>query len=96
MHMYMCMHMHMSLITRVTTLYRPYELRHGRRAGSYGHDVRAGYLPGGRGSWEASPGPLGLHVVQFWSNRADRRTSLPRLGSAFLSLPRRRGTVVRS
>ena len=67
-----------------------------RRAGSYGHDVRAGYLPGGRGSWEASPGPLGLHVVQFWSNWADRRTSLPRLGSAILSLPRRRGIVVRS
>ena len=58
-----------------------------RRAGSYGHDVRAGYLPGGRGFWEASPGPLGLHVVQFWSNRADRRTSLPRLLSALCRLP---------
>ena len=33
--------------------------------GSYDHDVRAGYLPGGRGSWEASPGPLGLHVCSF-------------------------------
>ena len=83
----------MSLITRVTTLYRPYDTVRALTA----LDVRAGYLPGGRGStWEASPGPLGLHVVQFWSNWADRRTSLPRLGSAILSLPRRRGIVVRS
>ena len=69
-----------SAVSDLETYYTLPPLRHGRRAGSYGHDVRAGYLPGGRGFWEASPGPLGLHVVQFRSNRADRRTSLPRLG----------------
>ena len=83
-----------SLRDETTYTYRPSDAVAGRA--SHGDDARAGYLPGGRGSWEASPGPLGLHVVQFWSNWADRRTSLPRLGSAILSLPRRRGIVVRS
>ena len=60
---------------------------------SRGHDVRAGYSPGPRGSWEALSGPLGYRVVHFWLNRADRQTSRPRLGSAVWALALRRGGV---
>ena len=60
---------------------------------SRGHDVHAGYSPGGGGSCEALSGPLGYRVVHFWLNRADRQTSRPRLGSAVWALALRRGGV---
>ena len=59
-----------------TTSYLPSILSRPWRA-FRGRDVQAGWSPGARGCWEASSGPLGLHVVHFRSNRADRPTSRP-------------------
>ena len=60
------------------------------------HDVQAEWSPGARGCWEASSGPLGLHVVHFRSNRADRPTSRPppRECSLGRSAPTRKGCVI--
>ena len=46
--------------------------------GSYDHDVRAGYLPGGRGSWEMSPGSrLARRAVLVESGRSPNQPATP-------------------
>ena len=64
--------------------------------GSHGFDVHAGYVPWPGGLREVPSGTPGYRVVNFRSNRADRQTSRPRLGSAISALARQRGGLARS